>query len=271
MRNTPLAKLFISLVFVTFSPAIYAQQNNLAYAVAWKQTAAEHLALYHQAFNIAKIQVETAIARRHEPQKPLAIISDVDETLLLANSYWGYMIANGEDFFDDAVWDLWVEEDLFTASPGSLEFAEFCRQNNVKIFYITNRDQGEYTFDLAQKNLQTAGFDNVDAEHLIVLRDSSNKEVIQRDIMEDFEVVVLLGDNLNDFSRDYYLTDVEERRSLASERSSDFGVKNIIFPNPTDGHWIRAIFGDSEPPANGQNREILHSAASSAAWQRESQ
>ena len=121
------------------------------------------------------------------------------------------MIANGEDFFDDAVWDLWVEEDLFTASPGSLEFAEFCRQNNVKIFYITNRDQGEYTFDLAQKNLQTAGFDNVDAEHLIVLRDSSNKEVIQRDIMEDFEVVVLLGDNLNDFSRDYYLTDVEER------------------------------------------------------------
>ena len=90
-------------------------------------------------------------------------------------------------------------------------------QNNVKIFYITNRDQGEYTFDLAQKNLQTAGFDNVDAEHLIVLRDSSNKEVIQRDIMEDFEVVVLLGDNLNDFSRDYYLTDVEERRSLASE------------------------------------------------------
>ena len=96
---------------------------------------------------------------------------------------------------------------------------------------------------------------------------SSNKEVIQRDIMEDFEVVVLLGDNLNDFSRDYYLTDVEERRSLASERSSDFGVKNIIFPNPTDGHWIRAIFGESEPAATSENRRILRSAATRGAWQ----
>ena len=67
--------------------------------------------------------------------------------------------------------------------------------------------------------------------------------------MEDYEVVVMLGDNLNDFSRDFYLTDVEQREDLVTQKRDNFGRKFVIFPNPTDGHWIRAIFGESEPPA----------------------
>ncbi|MBG09635.1 MAG: acid phosphatase [Gammaproteobacteria bacterium] len=268
MRKNLLVGLSMCVVLANISPVLIAQQNNLAYAVAWKQTAAEHTALYHQGFNIARMQLEIAIAKRSEFENPLAIISDVDETLLLSKSYWGYMLASGYDFFDDAEWDAWVGEDLFTPSPGSIEFAEFCRQNDVDIFYVTNRNQGETTFDLARKNLETAGFGKVETNHLIVLRDTSNKEVIQQQIMQDFEVIVLLGDNLNDFSRDYYVTDVEQRRSLVSEKRKGFGVRNIIFPNPTDGHWLRAIYGDSEPPASSINREILHAAASSAAWQK---
>ena len=268
MKNTLTVNFVMCAVLAIISPVLDAQQNNLAYAVAWKQTAAEHAALYHQGFNIARMQVEAAISKRTDFQKPLAVISDVDETLLLSNSYWGYMVSSGNDFFNDAEWDDWVEEDLFTSSPGSLEFAEFCRLNDVDIFYVTNTDQGESTFDLARRNLQTAGFGSIESDHLIVLRESSNKEIIQQQIMRDFEVVVLLGDNLNDFSRDYYVTDVDERRLLASENRSDFGVKNIIFPNPTDGHWLRAIFGESEPPASNTNREILHSAASRSAWQK---
>ena len=117
MKKIVLVKYILSFALIVTSVAIKAQQNNLAYAVAWKQSAAEHVALYHQGFNIAKLQVEQAINDVNKQQKPLAIISDVDETLLLADSYWAYMIANGRDFFDDAVWDLWVKEDLFSASP----------------------------------------------------------------------------------------------------------------------------------------------------------
>ena len=84
--------------------------------------------------------------------------------------------------------------------------------------------------------------------------------------MEDYDVIVLLGDNLNDFSRKYYSTDVDERRELMEQDREVFGRRNIIFPNPTNGHWIRAIFGDSEPPPSAENRQILKEAAMRNRW-----
>jgi 5'-nucleotidase (lipoprotein e(P4) family) len=241
-------------------------ENNLTMAMAWKQTAAEYRALYHQGFNLARLRVELALAKKQDGSLPLAIISDVDETLLLANDYWGYLIEQGRDFFDDAIWDRWVAENRAVASPGALEFLEFCVANGVEIFYVTNRDQGESTVQLALDNLNAVDFPSVDRAHLRVLRETSNKEQVQQQIREDHEVVVLLGDNLNDFARRYYSTDLEQRLSLMEEDRERYGRDYILFPNPTDGHWIRAIFGDSEPPPSDGNRSILKQAATRSAW-----
>ena len=241
-------------------------ENNLLMAMAWKQTAAEFRALYHQGFNIARMRVEIALAQKQDDSLPLAVISDVDETLLLANDYWGYLITQGQDFFDDASWDRWIEENRAVASPGALEFLNFCMSNSVEIFYVTNRDQGEATVQLAIENLNAVGFPLVDTAHLRVLRESSNKELVQQQIREDYEVVALLGDNLNDFARRYYSTDVDQRMSLMEQDKERYGRDYILFPNPTDGHWIRAIFGESEPAATDENRDILRRAATRAAW-----
>lgn len=241
-------------------------ENNLTMAMAWKQTAAEYRALYHQGFNLARLRVELALAQKQDGTLPLAIISDVDETLLLANDYWGYLIEQEQDFFDDAIWDRWVAENRAVASPGALEFLEFCVANGVEIFYVTNRDQGDSTVQLALDNLNAVGFPSVDRAHLRVLRETSNKEQVQQQIREDHEVVVLLGDNLNDFARRYYSTDLEQRLSLMEEDRERYGRDYILFPNPTDGHWIRAIFGDSEPPPSDANRSILKHAATRSAW-----
>jgi 5'-nucleotidase (lipoprotein e(P4) family) len=241
-------------------------ENNLMMAMAWKQTAAEFRALYHQGFNIARMRVEIALSQKQDDSLPLAIISDVDETLLLANDYWGYLITQGQDFFDDASWDRWIEENRAVASPGALEFLNFCVSNSVEIFYVTNRDQGETTVQLAIENLNAVGFPLADTAHLRVLRESSNKELVQQRIREDYEVVALLGDNLNDFARRYYSTDIDQRMSLMEQDKDRYGRDYIIFPNPTDGHWIRAIFGESEPAGSDENRGILKDAATRAAW-----
>ena len=241
-------------------------ENNLMMAMAWKQTAAEFRALYHQGFNIARMRVEIALAQKEDDSLPLAIISDVDETVLLANDYWGYLITQGQDFFDDASWDRWIEENRAVASPGALEFLNFCMSNSVEIFYVTNRDQGETTVQMAIENLNAVGFPLVDTAHMRVLRESSNKELVQQQITEDYEVVALLGDNLNDFARRYYSTDMDQRMSLMEQDKDRFGRDYILFPNPTDGHWIRAIFGESEPAATDENRDILRRAATRAAW-----
>jgi len=243
-------------------------QNNLMYAVAWKQTAAEYQALYHQGFNMARSQVQQALLEYSAQDKPLAIISDLDETLLLANDYWGYLINSGQDFFDDPSWDVWVAEQRVSPSPGAVEFLRYCAANNVEIFYVTNRDQGEATFSLALQSLQKLDFPYADAEHLTVLRETSNKQTVQDAIRENYEVVVMLGDNLNDFSRQFYVTDVNERQALVTSARARFGTDFIVFPNPTDGHWIRAIFGESEPAPSAATRATLEAAATRRGGQR---
>ncbi len=242
-------------------------RNPLLYALAWKQTAAEYEALYHQGFNVARLHVEAALAARQPGDKPLAVISDVDDTVLHALTYWGHLVRDGRDFFDDADWDRWVAANLATPTPGAIDFLEFCRANGVEVFYVTNRDQGENTFELALQHLRSAGLPFADEQHLTVLRETSNKEPRQDELMAQYDVVVLLGDSLNDFRRKYYVRgDIDGRLAAMREDSAKFGIDYVIFPNPTDGHWLAGIFGDSEPPPSAANRRILLDAASRQTW-----
>ncbi|WP_221740614.1 5'-nucleotidase, lipoprotein e(P4) family [Vibrio pectenicida] len=249
----------------------YATDNNehnlLAYSVAWKQTAAEYRALYYQGFNLAKMHLDKALMNHKKGDKPLAIVTDLDDTLVLPLEYWGRLIQNKKDFFEDPLWDKWIPTNGMIPSPGSNDFLEYANRNNVDIFYVTSRDQGEPTWELAKQNILAMGFPLKDDAHLTVLTDTSNKETRQNEILKNYNVVVLLGDNLNDFKHKYYIKgDVDGRIAKMEEDKDLFGSKYILFPNPTDGHWLAAIFGESEPEATQENRKTLIKAATKTAW-----
>lgn len=226
--------------------------NQLTMALAWKGTAAEYEALYYQGFNVARMLVDRALEDRlrlgADPNaRPLAVVTDVDDTVLDTRDYWRTLLADGGQLFDDTRWDTWVAGNSASATPGAIEFLAYCVERDVEIFYITNRDQGARTEELARANLTRAGLPLTDPAYLTVLTGSSDKERRQLDLAEDYEIVAYLGDNLNDFRRAYYVPDVGERRRLMTEDRADFGTRFVLFPNPTDGHWIRAILGESEP------------------------
>ncbi|HOE40651.1 MAG TPA: 5'-nucleotidase, lipoprotein e(P4) family [Rhodoferax sp.] len=251
----------------TTGPSGSGVNNALLYAAAWKQTAAEYRALYYQGFNVARMHVEMALSKRKAGDKPLAVVTDMDDTVLHALNYWGHLIKQNKDYFDDLIWDKWIPENKVTASPGSLDFLKFCAENGVEVFYVTSRDQGEKTYEYAMGHLKVLGFPYADEKHLTVLRDTSNKEKRQDEIMKDFSVVVFLGDNLNDFRRKYYIkSNVDERLKMMETDREKYGRNYIVFPNPTDGHWLAAIFGESEPPPTDANREIMKKAATKSAW-----
>ena len=240
--------------------------NSLNWAVAWKQTAAEYFALCHQAYNLARMRLDLALSDQVQGSKPLAVITDMDDTIMHARSYWGHLIEQDLDFFDDATWDAWLPHNLVTAAPGAMEFFEYCEASKVEVFYVTNRDQGERTYEYALAQLVHLGFPFADDRHLYVFRDTSDKSSARQEIADRYDVVVMLGDNLNDYRRDYYVKDVDERMTLMERDREDWGTKFIVLPNPTDGHWVRAIFGDSEPAPTDDNRRILRQAASRMSW-----
>mgnify|MGYP003323985764 CR=1 FL=1 len=127
------------------------RNNPLLWAVAWSETAAEFGALCHQAFNLARLRLDQAIEKSSDLIRPLAIIADVDNTIVHASSYWGYLINEGIDFFDDKIWDRWIPQNLVTLVPGALEFLIYCKQKDVEVFYVTSRNQGPRTYDLTLK------------------------------------------------------------------------------------------------------------------------
>ena len=105
-----------------------------------------------------------------------------------------------------------------------------------------------------------------DREHLTVFRDSSDKTPARERVKKSHELVLLLGDNLNDFKRDYYVANIKQRFELMEQDRQEFGERFIVLPNPTDGHWVRAIFGESEPAPTIENRSILLEAVKKGAW-----
>ncbi|ANO51176.1 5'-nucleotidase, lipoprotein e(P4) family [Woeseia oceani] len=253
------------------APALAASVDNddsnpLLWALAWQQTAAEFQALCYQAYSLARLRLQIALAQRDDDDRPLAVIADLDNTVLHANSYWGYLVNEGKDFFDDAIWDEWLPENLMTAVPGALDFLAYCKQQGVEVFYVTNRDQGERTYEYALVQLQELEFPYADSDHLYVFRETSDKTPARRSIEQRFDIALMLGDNLNDFRRDYYVKDVAERMALMERDRADWGDKFILLPNPTDGHWVRAIFGESEPQPTDANRARLRLAATRLAW-----
>src|SRR5688572_19742774 len=79
--------------------------NALAMAVAWKQTAADYEALYVQAFNVARMHVDRA---RRDGRRKLAVISDLDDTVLDTRDSWREVLAANEQLFSASLWAAWV-------------------------------------------------------------------------------------------------------------------------------------------------------------------
>jgi 5'-nucleotidase (lipoprotein e(P4) family) len=210
--------------------------------------------------------LDRSLVEEHVSPAPRAIITDMDDTIIHAGSYWGHLVNENRDFFDDAIWDEWLPNNLITAVPGARDFFHYCQQMDVEIFYVTSRNQGARTDEYALAQLQLMGFPYADDEHLTVFRGSSDKSSALEKIAATHSVPFLIGDNLNDYKRDYYVTDVDERLRLMERDKAEFGTKFILLPNPTDGHWVRAIFGDSEPTPTDENRRILKQAATRSAW-----
>ncbi|MEU6661893.1 HAD family acid phosphatase [Streptomyces sp. NPDC046821] len=241
-----------------------AVQNILSAAGAWRQTAAERDMLYRQAFNIARDRIDSVLRGRGQERRgrrPLAIISDVDDTVLSSDTYWARLISAGKQAFDDDMWDAWVRENGPTATPGAVEFTRYAESKGVEIFYVSSRDQGPDTQELGIANLRHAGLAFADDAHVTMLRESSNKEPAQQAVASGHEVIAYLGDNLNDFRRRYYVTSVSQRKALAAEDAEHFGRDFILFPNNTDGHWMRAVFGESEPADTPAYRARMLQAA----------
>ena len=221
----------------TNSPCIDSSEARLKeYPILYQQAAAEYRALCYQSFNIAALRLNQFIATK--TKKP-AIITDLDETIL-DNSYQEATLIRTNHDYSSAAWKEWTNKSAATAVPGAVEFLQKAKQKGVTIFYISNRDTSELQSTLI--NLKKLKLPNADLSHMLFLSNTSSKEARRQIVMKKYNVVMLLGDNLNDFMNIFEKKNVADRFVETDKMKSEWGKKFIVLPNAAYGEWENAIY-----------------------------
>lgn len=213
--------------------------NGKVYSALWQQNSAEFKALCYQAYNLATQIVSAKTSTNN--LRPIAIITDLDETVLDNSPYAISQALKGQEY-DSQSWTDWVNQTNATAYPGSIEFFNYAASKNVHVFYVSNRSD-YYEKEATIANLKKLGFPFADEDHVLLKGESSDKEYRRQQILNDYEVFMYLGDNLIDFSEVFNETSQAERNALVDEMSDYFGRNFIVLPNSGYGDWESAIPG----------------------------
>jgi 5'-nucleotidase (lipoprotein e(P4) family) len=215
-------------------------------AVLWTQSSAEYRALALQAFTLARLRVDQDLARHRSRRRAArrAVIVDADETVLDNSRFQAELILRGAAYTSQS-WNEWVDRAEAGAVPGALEFLNYAYNHGVRVFYITNRRQTQKAGTVA--NLKKLGFPDV-SEETVMVRDqgiTASKESRRKTVRSRYRVVLLVGDNLNDFNDDFTGKSIADRKAQVDREQAEFGTQYIVIPNPMYGDWEGAVYGNA--------------------------
>ncbi|HEX7829832.1 MAG TPA: HAD family acid phosphatase [Thermoanaerobaculia bacterium] len=284
MHRTLLAVVTLSLIACTTTtpPAVVAPTatitppatpqcnpgHQLVNAVLWVDTSAEYRAAALSTFSAARRSLDAALAdpswigtpedSATTPAQPPAIILDLDETSIDNVEYEVRAIRAGKTY-DETLWKQWVDEGAAKSVPGAAEFLAYAKSRGVTPFYITNRDFPEEEPG-TRANLERLGYPldpNVDT---LLTRGKgtfkgSDKTERRAFVASTYRVLLLLGDDLNDFANARDKSGAE-RTQLVNARADWWGVRWFIVPNPMYGSWERAAIGSGGTPCEQLQRKI---------------
>ena len=134
----------------------------LGSGLAW-QLSAESQGLMMQAYAIAEKYVDEMVAMCEDEGNTewvmeedadggkrmlhngvrVAIVSDVDDTLVDGANYTADVVGNDGDY-NNAAFARFVMSDACTALPGAIEFVKKCVDNGIDFYYVTNRYDQAY-------------------------------------------------------------------------------------------------------------------------------
>jgi 5'-nucleotidase (lipoprotein e(P4) family) len=233
------------------SPAATARplgSHEMLNAALWQQTSAEYEAAARQAYRLARVNLDLALEdpawsavptpEANSAQLPPAVMLDLDETVFDNARYEARIILEYGKYTSET-FSQWCEEGAASAVPGATEFLRYAAGRSVAIIYFSARSEKLRACTL--RNLERLELPIGTDANTLLLRAGGGKEEHRREIALRYRVLLILGDNLDDFV-DGSQTPADERRRLAQRHADRWGSKWIILPNAMYGHWEAAFF-----------------------------
>lgn len=243
------------------------QPNDNLNAVLWDQTSVEAKANALGAYALAHFRLDQALSDKSWTAAPVeqtgdfadhppAIVLDVDDTVLNTSAYQAWNVTAGTSF-TPASWTAYVKSKSDSAIPGAVEFTQYAASKGVKVFYVTNRTKEEEGPTVEE--MKTLGFpmgDNVDT--FLSAKEQpdwgSAKGTRRAFIAKDYRILLLLGDNLGDFT-DSYKGTLDERDQVYKDAAAHWGHDWIAIANPTYGSFESAPYhGDYKLSPDAQRQ-----------------
>lgn len=272
MRIIYLHTLLAILTLLTACTSSRQLQHPTLQGTLWVQNAAEYDALGLQAYKQAEEMLEIAlkdtfwtasVAQNSAEVSNLspAVILDIDETVLDNSPFQVRMIEQNSSFNPEA-WTRWVLEENADPVAGALQFTQAAAEKGITVFYVSNRDSE--TEKATRNNLARLGFPLGDETDTVLLngeRQNWNSDKINRRsvVEKEYRVLMLFGDDLNDFLPAKNITESERDQHVA-DYAEYWGKKWFILPNPTYGSWEQALLNfESDTDAEEKQRLIRNS------------
>lgn len=234
-------------------------------ATLWVQSAAEYRAVAEQTYRAATAALERALAdsgwtasveqTRPYAGLPSAVIVDVDETVLDNSPFDARAIVESEPF-DPEAWAAWVRAADAEPVPGAREFARAAAETGVTVFYVTNR---AHELEAAtRENLAAAGFPLAQGRDVILTRGeregwTRDKASRREAVADSFRVLLLVGDDLNDFVS--ARASAADRAGIVRRHEDRWGERWFVLPNPIYGSWEEAAIGFGRDLSPEQERD----------------
>ena len=236
--------------------------HSILNASLWVQSSAEYRANALQTYASATRALGEALADRNRAEavevakndvtQPPAVILDLDETVLDNTAFEARVIQAGKTY-DRDMWKRWTSEGIATAIPGAREFLDYAHSHGVRVFYISNRDEDERAG--TTRNLRNLGLPLDDGALLLRVDGVSDKSPRRQDVANRFRVLLVIGDDLNDFLNVREAT-WQERDDVVRARRALWGTHWFMLPNPMYGSWEDAAIGKGGTPEERVEKKV---------------
>ncbi|HMS55740.1 MAG TPA: HAD family acid phosphatase [Fimbriimonadaceae bacterium] len=245
-----------TLATVAAWQAINPQQKTLD-ANLYMQTSAEYRAICLQTYNWAgeRLKQKLAVIQNSEERPPVVVL-DLDETVIDNAGFQSYLDSKALPY-SDSVWETWERDypNEVRLIPGAKGFIQEAERQGVLICYISNRlEKHKASTIVVLKNL---GFNTDNIERRLLLKaESSDKTARRAQAASLGPVIMLVGDNLRDFSEAFVaprgdfskpenrVAGINVRYAAVDRTPYKWGAEWIILPNPVYGEWQKPLGPD---------------------------
>lgn len=261
--------LTLGVLFLIFGGcAKTSEEQDKLDAVLWVQSSSEFAAATTGTYANATAALERMVADNPTTVKQMVVVMDIDQTILDSSGYHGQNILD-DAHHSSAALDQYLALAEGTALPGAVEFIHASRNLGVDVFYVTNRTcrerQGNADYCPQKEdtlvNLRQVGIE-IEADELFLrgekvperclefLSDRDREQGRWRDsdktsrrqcVEIDQEIVMLFGDQLNDFIGGSANSTPESRKALVDQHKTNWGTTWFMLPNPTSGSWLNLL------------------------------